>query len=101
MLEYNTIRGVIFMCQKINHLNNIIKEVASVLNIKIDNYNIDDIHKMLINNKLYDCLENTFKNCDYVDKRILSMCNKFQYDLIKMYLELNKIEIKEIQFKST
>lgn len=87
------------MYRKIKRLNQIISELVEELQIDMNEDNLDNIYKILNSKKLYDYLDEIFKEEDYILKESLNICNKFTYTLIEIYFETNGKKIIESKRK--
>lgn len=81
------------MYKKIKRLNNAINLTTKKLNINNKKYTLDDIYVLLMDDELLDLLEEVFKNCKSINEQSLSICNKFECEVIKMYLQLTEKKV--------
>ena len=83
------------MYRAIRNINKEIKTTAIKLNINMDNYNLDDIYNILLDNDLLNSLERIFNSHNSINEQSLNICNKFECEVIKVYLQLNKKKINK------
>ena len=81
-------------------LNKLIMEKVKIYGINIDRFSLDDICKVLMDEKINDLLEILVDNCQNINKKSFNICNKFEYELIEFYLHMTDKKIIDDEYNA-